>query len=87
LLRTVEFQNQLTGQNINATRNLSAHFYGTTFDIAYNEYDLRNESYQDIRIEKVLEKTLRELREECRLLIIREKSNKCFHITVVNKKN
>lgn len=83
LLRTVEFQRDLAGTDVNAVPDLSAHYYGTTFDIAYDRYDYRGENYCDPEIEEVLENTLRELREECRLLIIREKSNKCFHITVV----
>ena len=86
LLRTIEFQKQLTRQNINATYGLSAHYYGTTFDIAYDKYDRRGKSYQDAKVEAILEKTLRELREECRLMIIRESSNKCFHMTVVQIK-
>ena len=83
LLRTIEFQRQLTHQNVNATYGLSAHYYGTTFDIAYDKYDRRGKSYQDPKVEAILEKTLRELREECRMMIIRESSNKCFHMTVV----
>ncbi len=86
LLRTVEFQKQLTHVNVNATPNETAHYYGTTFDIAYNQYNRRLKSVVDERVEKVLVETLEELREQCRLMIIREKSNKCFHITVVNKK-
>ena len=87
LLRTIEFQRQLTRQNINATYGLSAHYYGTTFDIAYDKYDRRGKSYQDLKVEAILEKTLRELREECRMMIIRESSNKCFHMTVVKIEN
>ena len=64
---------------------MSAHYYGTTFDIAYDKYDYNNQSYQNPKIEAILEKTLKELREECRMMIIRESSNKCFHITVVKK--
>ena len=85
LLRTIEFQRQLTRQNVNATYGLSAHYYGTTFDIAYDKYDRRGKSYQDAKVEAILEKTLRELREECRMMIIRESSNKCFHMTVVKR--
>ena len=85
LLRTIEFQRQLTKQNVNATFGLSAHYYGTTFDIAYDKYDRRGKSQQDPKVEAILEKTLRELREECRLMIIRESSNKCFHMTVVKR--
>jgi hypothetical protein len=85
LLRTIEFQRQLTRQNVNATYGLSAHYYGTTFDIAYDKYDRRGKSFQDTEVEAILEKTLRELREECKMMIIRESSNKCFHMTVVKK--
>lgn len=87
LLRTIEFQRQLTRQNVNATYGLSAHYYGTTFDIAYDKYDRRGKSHQDTKVEAILEKTLRELREECRMMIIRESSNKCFHMTVVKLEN
>ena len=87
LLRTIEFQRQLTRQNVNATYGLSAHYYGTTFDIAYDKYDRRGKSFQDPKVEAILEKTLRELREECRMMIIRESSNKCFHMTVTRLTN
>ena len=87
LLRTIEFQRQLTRQNVNATYGLSAHYYGTTFDIAYDKYDRRGKSHQDTKVEAILEKTLRELREKCRMMIIRESSNKCFHMTVVKLEN
>lgn len=83
LLRTVEYQRQLTRINANATPSESAHYYATTFDIAYDKYDRRGKSVSDPQIEAILEKTLVELRQECRLMIIRERSNKCFHITVV----
>ena len=86
LLRTVEYQQQLVKHNPNATQNLSAHYYGTTFDIAYDQYDRKDNSYQDTKVEKVLEKTLQELRNECKLMIKRETSNKCYHITVVKIK-
>lgn len=87
LLRTIEFQRQLTHLNVNATYGLSAHYYGTTFDIAYDKYDRRGKSYQDPKVEAILEQTLIELREECRIMIIRESSNKCFHMTIVKLKN
>lgn len=83
LLRTEEFQKSLTRVNANAIVGVTTHYYGTTFDIAYDKYDYRGESVSDSKIEEILENTLRELREQCRLMIIREKSNKCFHITVV----
>lgn len=83
LLRTVEYQRQLTRVNRNATPSESSHYYATTFDIAYDKYDRRGCSVSDPEIEAILENTLTELRSECRLMIIRERSNKCFHITVV----
>lgn len=86
LLRTVEFQSDLMHLNINATPNKSTHYYGTTFDIAYNKYSYRGKSEENHKAEEILVATLRELRKNCRLLIVRERSNKCFHITVVCRK-
>lgn len=86
LLRTEEFQRELQKVNPNATTSESAHYYGTTFDISYRDYYYRGKKFTGDDIEAVLEKTLKELRSECRLMIIRERSNKCFHITVVCSK-
>lgn len=83
LLRTEETQKQLRGTNRQATNNTSAHYYGTTFDISYSKYRRGHFPHNDKQLERLLTETLRELRSECRLLIVNEKKNKCYHITVV----
>ncbi|MGN0186960.1 MAG: DUF5715 family protein [Paludibacteraceae bacterium] len=83
LLRTEESQEELRHSNQQATHNESAHYYGTTFDISYSNYKRFGFGVQDKELEQLLTETLRELRSECRLLIVNEKRNKCYHITVV----
>jgi hypothetical protein len=85
LLRTVETQNSLSHRNGNATKGLSCHLYGTTVDISYkNFYDTNLDSITS-RMESVISLTrvLQEMRKECKLLVVRERHQSCFHITVV----
>ena len=86
LLRTEETQKQLRATNRQATHNESAHYYGTTFDISYSKYRRFYFNHDDPQLEQLLAETLRELRSECRLLIVNEKKNKCYHITVVKSR-
>ncbi|HPW90638.1 MAG TPA: DUF5715 family protein [Paludibacteraceae bacterium] len=87
LLRTKEMQRVLTRVNRNATPNGTAHYYGTTFDIAFHKYERNGDRFEDSEIEDIMKQTLREMRQECRFLIVKESRNKCFHITVVKCKN
>lgn len=85
LLRTVETQNSLSHRNGNATKGLSCHLYGTTVDISYkNFYDTELDSITS-RMESVISLTrvLEEMRRECKFLVVRERHQSCFHITVV----
>lgn len=84
LLRTEETQNNLSKRNHNATGH-SAHLYGTTVDISYKNFynpqtDSIESSYEGVQ---TLSKVLSEMREECRIVAIRERKQSCFHITVV----
>lgn len=84
LLRTEENQNNLHHHNGNATDH-STHLYGTTVDISYkNFYNIKNDtiesSYEAIQ---ALTHVLIEMRQECKLLAVRERHQSCFHITVV----
>ena len=87
LLRTEEMQRILTKVNRNATPNGTAHYYGTTFDIAFHKYERNGDRFEDSEIEEIMKQTLREMRQECRFLIVKESRNKCFHMTVVKCKN
>ncbi len=87
LLRTEETQKSLRHVNVQATQNASSHYYGTTFDINYRKFfrwGLPNNNIKtQCALEQALKETLTELRQECRLLIVHEKRNSVYHITVV----
>lgn len=84
LLRTEKAQNQLTHRNSNATIH-SSHLYGTTVDISYkNFYDMQTDSIESsYEAVQTLTSVLREMRKECKFLVVRERKQSCFHITVV----
>lgn len=84
VLRTHDTQSKLGLRNGNATAH-SAHLYGTTVDISYKNFyntetDTIESSYEAVQ---TLTKVLSEMRQECKLLVIRERKQACFHITVV----
>jgi len=84
LLRTEEAQNQLSHRNSNASIH-SSHLYGTTVDISYKDFyntqtDSIESSYEAVI---TLTSVLREMREDCKFLVVRERKQSCFHLTVV----
>lgn len=84
LLRTEEEQTKLHHRNGNAASH-STHMYGTTVDISYKDFintqsNKKESSYDAVQ---AMTKVLIEMREECRLLCVRERHQSCFHITVV----
>ena len=84
ILRTVGAQTKLSHRNGNATDH-SAHMYGTTLDISYkNFYNTKKDTIQS-KMEPILAitKVLTDMRKECKLLVVRERHQSCFHITVV----
>lgn len=87
VLRTKEDVRRLRKRNGNASLN-SAHFYGTTFDIAYNRFDKIEDAdgcpTEDVRpgmLKQVLAEVLRDLKkkEECHVKY--ELKQGCFHVT------
>jgi len=93
MLRTIETQNNLSHHNRNATEH-SAHLYGTTVDISYKDfYNTKNDTIESsYEAAQTLTNVLIEMREECKLLAVREHKQSCFHLTVVlckpnNKEN
>ena len=88
LLRTVENQKSLSRSNANASMN-STHLYGTTFDIPYSyvvkkPFPWVERKVAEANVIKLLSEAIGELREEGRCLVVTEKKERCFHITVVN---
>ncbi len=86
VLRTEESQKSLGRRNRNATVT-SAHGYGTTFDITYNSLVRKSlfgshQVISDPAGMTLLSQTIRELRAEKRLVVVTERKEPCFHITV-----
>lgn len=80
LTRTLEDQCKLRKVNTNASIGLSSHNYGNSFDVSYvrfNDRLARNE-----RLEKILEKLLKEYEKNGKIYFIKEKQQSCYHITV-----
>ena len=84
LLRTEEEQIRLHHRNGNAA-NHSTHMYGTTIDISYKDFfnTQTNKKESNYDAVQAMTKVLIEMRQECRLLCVRERHQSCFHITVV----
>lgn len=86
LLRTGESQRKLGRSNYNASSN-SSHLYGTTFDITYARVFRKPKLQEDLEIEdgpaiKLLSEAIGELRKEGRCVVVTERRERCFHITV-----
>ena len=86
LLRTGESQRRLSKSNVNASPNTS-HLYGTTFDITYAKVFSKPKPDKDFEIAdgpaiKLLSDVIGELRKEGRCLVVTERKERCFHITV-----
>jgi hypothetical protein len=87
LLRTKESQKSLSRSNTNASSNTS-HLYGTTFDIAYRSVAKKTFPFMTIEVYdakaiKLLSEAIGELRRERRCVVVTERIEKCFHITVI----
>lgn len=87
LFRTEENQRGLSKSNSNASPN-SSHLYATTFDIAYDSVIKKPLPWMKIQMAdpkaiKLLSEAIGELRNDGRCLVVTEKQEKCFHITVV----
>ncbi len=86
LLRTGESQRRLGHSNVNASSN-SSHLYGTTFDITYARVFRKPKLMDKYEVEdgpaiKLLSEAIGELRKENRCVVVTERKERCFHITV-----
>lgn len=84
-LRTEESQKRLRKGNRNATKDTTSHLYGASFDISYWEFIRvsNGRAYSYKHIQNILSKTVGEMRNEKKLLVIKESGQFCFHITVI----
>ena len=88
LLRTGESQRRLGRSNTNASSN-SSHLYGTTFDITYARVFSKPKLDEKYEIEdgpaiKLLSEAIGELRKENRCVVVTERKERCFHVTIRN---
>lgn len=84
LLRTREDVDRLRKVNGNAARN-SSHMYGTTFDLSYTRYNrisTKGDSVDNATMAVLLGEIIGELRSQGRCVVIFERNQHCFHITV-----
>jgi len=86
LLRTGQSQRRLSHSNTNASTN-SSHLYGTTFDITYARVFRKPKLLRELEVAdgpaiKLLSETIGELRKEKRCVVVTERNERCFHITV-----
>lgn len=86
LLRTGESQRGLSRSNVNASSN-SSHLYGTTFDITYAKVYTKPKLQKSAEIAdgpaiRLLSEVIGELRKEGRCVVVTERKERCFHITV-----
>lgn len=82
ITRTLEDQCRLRKVNSNASLGVSSHNYGNSFDISYVRFN--NTLKNNPKLEAALEKVLKYYANAGRIYYIKEKQQKCFHITVRN---
>jgi len=78
--RTLEDQCRLRKVNSNASLGISSHNYGVAFDISYVRFD--HKLKVNTKLEKELEKVLKEYQNLGRIFYIKEKQQSCYHVTV-----
>lgn len=88
LLRTREDVDRLRRVNSNAART-SSHMYATTFDISYSRFNrisTDGNPATNATLASYLGEVIRTLREQGRCVVIYERQQHCFHITVCGRK-
>lgn len=80
LTRTLEDQRKLRKVNENAAHGLSTHNYGNAFDVSYVRFNDRLKRNE--RLERELEKELKQYQNVGKIYYIKERQQNCFHVTV-----
>lgn len=78
--RTPEQQKSLRRRNSNATNGNSSHSYGASFDISYIRFNGRKSWSR--KSQKKLEKVLEEFEKAGKIFFIKERKQRCYHVTV-----
>lgn len=82
ITRTLEDQCRLRRVNKNASLGISSHNYGNSFDISYIRFN--DVLKYNPKMEVALEKVLNYYEKLGRIYYIKEKEQRCYHITVRN---
>ncbi len=80
LTRTVKQQNRLAKRNVNATRGVSSHSYGVSFDISYVQFN--GKKRRNKKLQRKLEQILISYQKNGEIYLIMEKRVNCYHVTV-----
>ena len=81
LTRSVQSQTNLTKVNINASKNVSTHSYGASFDISYVRFNGVKE--YNSRFDAILGEILYKLQKEKKIFVLKEKKVGCYHVTAI----
>ena len=80
ITRTLADQHRLRQVNANAKHGLSSHNFGCSYDISYFRFN--GKKGNNPRLETKLESILSQFQQEGKIYFIKEKWQKCFHVTV-----
>lgn len=78
--RTPEQQEKLRKRNRNATSGVSSHSYGVSFDISYIRFNGKKGGNR--KAQKNLETILNEFLDADKIFFIKERNQRCYHITI-----
>ncbi|MBN3519981.1 hypothetical protein JYB62_08190 [Algoriphagus lutimaris] len=78
--RTPEQQKSLRRRNSNATNGNSSHSYGASFDISYIRFNGKKNWSR--KSQKKLEKVLEEFQKAGKIFYLKERKQRCYHVTV-----
>ena len=84
IARTEETQKKLRKRNANASKSESSHTFGVSFDISYIRYNGVKEWNYERTL--ALEGVLATMQKNGEILVLKERNQSCFHITVLKKK-
>lgn len=79
LTRTMGSQKKLVRSNRNATRDISTHCYGISFDISYVRFN--GIKVYDAERKRILSAILATLQQQGRIYVTEERKVACYHIT------
>ncbi len=82
LVRTHDSQKALTRTNVNATRGISSHSYGASFDISYIRFN--GIKGDNSKLRSMLESILYDMQQQGKIYVLVERRSACYHITPRN---